>query len=159
MLNRAAEESFRKGLEVFRVNGGGLQAMAFFEAALVLQDRESADGGEARYKSYYGLCQVIRGQEVNKGLALCREAARDEFFNPQMWLNLGRAEMKAGNRWRAHKAFLRGLRLAPENEQIRGELVRLGLRRRPFLWFLSRDHFLNVWLGKLTYPVYRRNKP
>ena len=155
MLNKAAEESFRKGLEAFKVNGSGLKAMAFFEAALTLDMNENNDDGQARYRSYLGLCQVLRDQNPEKALSLCRQAAEEEFFNPQMWLNLGRAEMKAGHRWRAHKALVRARRLAPENADIVRELQRLGMRRPPFFPFLSRDHWINVMMGKMTYRTAR----
>ena len=157
MLNKAAEESFRKGLEAFRVNGSGLKAMAFFEAALTLDVKENNDEGQARYRSYLGLCFVLRDQDLEKGLSLCRQAAEEEFFNPQMWLNLGRAEMKAGHRWRAHKALVRARRLAPENPDIVRELQRLGMRRAPFFTFLPRDHWINIWMGKFTYRTNRNN--
>ena len=46
---------------------------------------------------------------------------------------------------------MRGVRLAPENSDLRAELKRLGMRRPPVLGFLHRDHWLNVWLGKMTW--------
>jgi hypothetical protein len=151
MLDRAAEQSFQKGLELFQVNDTGIQTLALFEAALTSDRRSGNKKGEARYRSYFGLCMVLRGENMREGLALCRQAASQEFYNPQMWLNLGRAETTAGHRRRAHRAFVRGVRLAPENSELRAELKRLGMRRPPVLGFLHRDHWLNKWLGKLTW--------
>ena len=95
MLDRAAEQSFQKGLELFRVNDTGIQTLALYEAALTSDRRAGNKKGEARYRSYFGLCMVLRGENMREGLALCRQAASQEFYNPQMWLNLGRAESTA----------------------------------------------------------------
>lgn len=159
MLNKAAEESFRQGLEAFKINGSGLRAKTLFETAISLEMKKNNSLGQARYRSYLGLCMVLRNQEVKRGLSLCRQAAEEEFFNAQMWINLGRAEMKAGHRWRAHKALVRARALAPEKVDTLRELQRLGMRRPPFFAFLSRDNWLNVWLGKLTYRLSGHRKP
>jgi hypothetical protein len=124
--------------------------MALFEAALTLDRRAGNGMGQARYRSYYGLCLALRDRKIRDGLLLCRAAAKEEFFNPEMWLNLGRVEIAAGNRRYAHKSFRRGLRLAPENEELRREMNRMGLRRRPAFPFLARSNPLNVWMGKMA---------
>ena len=79
------------------------QTLALFEAAPTSDRRAGNKKGEARYRSYFGLCMVLRGENRREGLALCRQAASQEFYNPQMWLNLGRAETAAGHRRRAHR--------------------------------------------------------
>jgi hypothetical protein len=151
MLCHTAEKSFNKGLQLLRRGGDGRECMALFEAALTLDRRAGNGVGQARYRSYYGLCLALRDGKVRDGLLLCRAAAKEEFFNPEMWLNLGRVELVARNKRYAHKSFRRGLRLAPENEDLRRELDRMGLRRRPALPFLDRSNPLNVWMGKLAH--------
>jgi hypothetical protein len=156
MLNKVAEERFREGLEAFKINGSGLRAKSLFESALEIDLKENNTHGQARYRSYLGLCMVLRDQDVRTGLSLCRQAAEEEFFNQQMWLNLGRAEMKAGNRWRAHKALVRAWRLSPGRPETVRELQRLGLRRPVFLSFLSRNHWINILLGKMSHRLSRK---
>jgi tetratricopeptide (TPR) repeat protein len=151
MLCHTAEKSFNKGLSLLRRGGDGRECMALFEAALTLDRRAGNGPGQARYRSYYGLCLALRDRKIRDGLLLCRAAAKEEFFNPEMWLNLGRVELAAGNRRHAHKSFRRGLRLAPENDDLRREVTRMGLRRRPAFPFLDRSNPLNVWMGKLAH--------
>jgi tetratricopeptide (TPR) repeat protein len=150
MLCRAAEMSFEKGLEILRGGGDGREAMALFEAALTLDQRSGNEYGQARYRSYYGVCLALRERKIREGLTLCQEAAREEFFNPEMWLNLGRVELTAGHRRKAYLAFTRGLRLAPEHKELERELGRLGVRRRPVFPFLSRANPLNVLAGRMA---------
>jgi tetratricopeptide (TPR) repeat protein len=149
MLDRAAEESFRKGLACLDQSGKGLEALALFEAA-VKMDGRARRRPEARYLSYYGMLLALRAGETGKGLELCRRAAREEFYNPDMWLNLGRVELQAGNRRKAHTAFCRGLRLAPEHRALRRFLSSMGMRARPAIPFLARSNPINIWMGRLA---------
>ena len=55
MIYKPAEESFRKGLDSLK-NHRGKEAMAFFEASLLLDSRARKTSGQPRYRSYYGLC-------------------------------------------------------------------------------------------------------
>jgi tetratricopeptide (TPR) repeat protein len=151
MLYKPAEETFRKGLEALHSSGGEKEAMALFEASLLLDSRHQNGSGQPRYRSYYGLCLATQGKKVREGLKLCRKAGEDEFFNWEIWFNLGKVEMAAGNRFKAHNAFLRALHLSPRKAEVRAYLQELGLRRPPVFSFLSRDHFLNRFLGRLTY--------
>jgi hypothetical protein len=43
----------------------------------------------------------------------------------------------------------RGLMVAPEHARLNGELAKLGVRRKPPLRFLPRNHVLNRGLGRL----------
>ena len=151
MIYKPAEDSFRKGVQVLQARGRGKEAMALFEASLLLDSRAQNTSGQPRYRSYYGLCLSSTRGKRKEALKLCRKACEDEFYNWEVWFNLGRVEREAGNVMKAHQALVRALRLQPRNAEIRKELEELGMRRRPFLSFLSRDHPLNVFLGRLTY--------
>jgi tetratricopeptide (TPR) repeat protein len=151
LISKAAEASFARGLEAFRAKGREREALALFEATVTLDSRANGSSGAARYRSYYGLCLGLHGSKLRQGLALCRKAAEEEFYNPEIWRNLGWLEMEAGNRPEAHAAFLRGLRLAPGDAELKQLLTTLGMRRPPMLRFLRRSNPLNVFLGRLTY--------
>jgi hypothetical protein len=150
MLCHAAERSFNKGLELLKRGGSSRECMALFEAALTLDRRAGNGAGQARYRSFYGLCLALRERKIRDGIRFCREAAQEEFFNPEMWLNLGRVELEAGSRRHAFRSFSRGLRLAPENQELHHQIARMGIRRRPLFPFLARSNPLNVWAGRLT---------
>ena len=151
MTTKAAEGSFQRGLAALRAKGRETEALALFEAALTLDSRANGNSGEAKYRSYYGMALGIFGGKIRQALPLCRKAAEEEFYNPEIWKNLGRLEMEASNKAEAHEAFVRGLRLAPGDAEFRQLLIILGRRRKPILSFLPRKHPLNVLLGKWTY--------
>jgi tetratricopeptide (TPR) repeat protein len=151
VASKGAEASFNRGMEALKTSGREREALALFEAALTLDSRASGTSGAPRYRSFYGLCLGLYGGKMRQGLALCRKAAEEEFYQPDVWRNLGRLEMEAGNRPEAHAAFVRALRLAPRDSELRRLLVVLGMRRTPIVPFLSRSNRVNVFLGRLTY--------
>jgi tetratricopeptide (TPR) repeat protein len=148
MHERAAERSFRKGLRALAL-GDALGGLAHFEAAV----RLSTDAGAwppTRYLSYYGLCLGHATDQVDEAEEICRRAARREFYNPDLYLNLGRVYLLGGKRAAAHRAFVSGLRLQSDHPGLRGAVIDMGLRRRPVLPFLSRANPLNRLLGRLA---------
>jgi tetratricopeptide (TPR) repeat protein len=156
---KSAEESFKKALEAYR-GGKPREAMALFEAAVMLDSRAKQDASvDPRYRSWYGLCLALEGGKLREGLNLCRKAAEEEFFNHEVWLNLGRVEMEAGHKEEAHEALRRGLHLAPgqQKKTFLHFLDVLGLRRRPFFKFLPRRHGLNVIVGRFTWRFGRKD--
>jgi tetratricopeptide (TPR) repeat protein len=124
--------------------------MALFEAALEIEKRRGVAFHQPRYLSFYGLCVGIAAGRLAEGIRLCRQAVASEFYNPDLYWNLGRLLLAAGRRKQAYEAFVSGLRLEPRHLGLRRELDRMGRRRRPPLGFLPRSNPLNVWLGKLA---------
>lgn len=106
------------------------------------------------YLSWEGLAMVQLHDP--SGLNLCRRAALQETFHAEVFANLARAELKLQHRKAAYEAVRRGLRLAPNNEALWDLRHRMGMRRRPAIGFLSRDHILNRVLGRITYRPQRR---
>ena len=151
MIYRPAEDSFRKGMKALKSGIRQKEAMAFFEASLLLDSRAQKSSGQPRYRSYYGLCLSYTKGKMRDALKLCRKATKDEFYNYEVWLNLGKVEKQAGNSLKAHKALVRALHLSPRKGEIREELEGLGLRRSPMFSFLRRDHLVNRLMGRLTY--------
>ncbi|HEU4401975.1 MAG TPA: hypothetical protein VFT43_07700, partial [Candidatus Polarisedimenticolia bacterium] len=80
---------------------------------------------------------------------ICEGAVRAEFYNPELYLNLGRVYLKGGDRARAFGAFVRGLQLSPRHPALIQSIRRLGIRRRPVLRFLGRRHPFNRVLGRM----------
>ncbi len=150
MIYKPAEESFRKGVKALN-RFKQKEAMALFEASLLLDSRAQKSSGQPRYRSYYGLCLSTTKGKMREALKLCRKATKDEFYNYEVWFNLGKVEREAGNQHKAHKALVRALHLSPRKAEIREELERLGLRRSPTFSFLTRDHLLNRFMGRMTY--------
>ena len=136
------EELFKAGLFLLK-RGRVESALSAFKGALALKENEP------RYMSYLGLCLAMTQGRAREGVALCEMAAKKEFYRSEMFLNLGRAYLYAGNRRKSHSAFRRGLSLDRENSDIKGELDRMGVRRPPVFPFLDRKSAVNKLAGKL----------
>jgi tetratricopeptide (TPR) repeat protein len=136
----SAEEHYRRGCDAF-ASGDCAAALPHFRAAHRLEP------ASARYRSYHGLCLGLAERRFDKALELCRSAAKEEFFNPELYLNLARVHLGFGFKGEGIRYLRRGLMIDPANRQIADELRRLGVRRRPVLGFLRRRHLLNRWLG------------
>jgi len=152
MLIPSAENSYRDGRLALE-EGRKREALAYFEAALELERRLGESGPQPRYLSFYGLCLGLFHRRLREGIEFCRKATSMEPFDPDLNHNLGRVYMAAGQRKKAREILLKGLRMQPDHAAIRMELGRMGMRKRPAIPFLSRNHPLNVYLG-----VKRRGK-
>jgi tetratricopeptide (TPR) repeat protein len=149
MLMQSAERSFARGLAALDA-GRGVEALALFEAAIEIEKRAGAARPQPRYLSYYGLSLALQANRPRDGLSFCREAASVEFFNPDVFWNLGRVFLAMDRRKDAYEAIRKGLLLQPGHAGLRNELERMGRRRPPAIPFLSRDNPLNVLLGRLS---------
>ncbi len=130
--------------------GNLLEALAYFEATLKLQEKDAVSPNRARYVSYYGYCLAAALGRTREGLELCARAASSDLFCPEIYLNLARVHLIAEDRRNAWKALVRGLSLDPGHKDIRAEMRKMGLRRRPVLKFLDRAHPLNRAVGKMV---------
>lgn len=100
--------------------------------------------------SYYAFCLAHIAGEHEKAVSLCIMAAEKEFYNPEIYFNLGRIFVLRGNRSFAIRAFRKGLKFDESHTEIRKELKKLGIRRRPVLPFFPRESFINRVLGMLA---------
>ena len=148
MVEHASGNAFNLGLDAV-ARGEFLEALAHFEASMQAQRRTAAGQPAMRTLSYYGLCLALASNRLREAREFCETAVEGEFYNPEMYLNLGKVYMRSGDRARAFGAFVRGLQLNPRDTALVRQIRRLGLRRRPVLGFLGRGHFLNRLLGQL----------
>jgi len=142
-----SENSFRRGLEAIR-RRAFREALAYFESAVRLA-RQSGEPVPMKYLSFYGLCLAVCSDRFEEASTICETAVRGEFYNPDLYWNLGRVYLRAGDRHQAYGSFLRGLRLNPRHKGLIGEIRRLGMRRKPIVRFFPRSHPLNRILGRL----------
>jgi tetratricopeptide (TPR) repeat protein len=143
-----SENSFRRGLEAIH-RRAFLEALAYFESAVRLARRQDGAPVPMKYLSYYGLCLAVCSDRFEEASALCETAVRGEFYNPDLYWNLGRVYLRAGDRHQAYGSFVRGLRLNPRHKGLIGEIRRLGMRKKPIVRFFPRSHPLNRILGRL----------
>jgi tetratricopeptide (TPR) repeat protein len=137
-----AEDHFRRGSDALQEERAQ-DALGHFRAAHRLEP------SSALYASHYGLSVGLVERRLDRALALCREAAKREFFNPVHYLNLARLHLAFGFKAEAVRFLRRGLMIDPANGPIVELMRELGVRRRPPLGFLRRQNLLNRWLGRL----------
>lgn len=137
-----AEEHYRRGRNLLG-EARHAEALECFRAA------HQIDRANPRYRSHYGLGLALVERRFEKALELCRSAAKEEFFNPELYHNLARVHMTFGFKSEAIRYLRRGLMIDPANAALAADLERLGRRRVPVLQFLPRNHPLNRWLGRM----------
>jgi predicted Zn-dependent protease len=120
-----------------------------YEAALPLFEQLLArEPRSARLRSYHALCEAVTDRRFEAGLERCQAAAKQEFFNPELYLNLARLHLAFGFKAEGVRFIRRGLMIDPGNEELSRALFDLGARIAPVLSFLPRRHPVNRWLGR-----------
>lgn len=138
----AAEDHYRRGRQRLEA-GQARSALAELRTAYQLERTNP------RYRSFYGLALAVVERRLDRALELCRSAAKEEFFNPELYHNLARVHLAFGFKAEALRYLRRGLMIDPEHRAMRADLAALGRRRRPVVGFLPRRHPLNRWLGQV----------
>ena len=135
------EEHHRRGLALLEA-GHGHEGFEHLSRAYL------TDPQNARYRSSYAMALAfVRGQFLG-AVELARAAVRQEFYNPELYLNLARIYLAFDFKADAIRFLRRALMVDPENEAVNAKLATLGVRRRPPLRFLPRGHMLNRFLGR-----------
>ncbi|NNF72651.1 MAG: hypothetical protein HKN02_10730, partial [Rhodobacteraceae bacterium] len=101
----------------------------------------------------YGLCVGLHERDFTRALELCDSAVKQEFFNPNLYLNLAQLHLAFGLKADGLRHLRRGRMIDPGNARIARALSELGRRRGPLLSFLPRDHAVNRWFGKALHRV------
>src|SRR5882672_2358742 len=125
------------------------EAIALFQQAIDLERQEGAKNPKMKYLSYLGLALTLSQGKSEEGQRLCEQAVKREFFDPDLFCNLGIVYLRNRQRGRAFDAFQRGLTLKPGHRRIREELDRYDRRSDPVLGFLPRQHPLNRLAGRV----------
>lgn len=125
-----------------------LAALAAFRLAI---KNSINDDYSSLYASYHGYVNALLGNP--NGLRQCRLAAHFEEHHADVFLNLARIEILEDNRNRALDAIRSGLLLDPAHTALRQLRNQLGVRRRPTIGWLNREHRVNHALGKFTHWV------
>lgn len=98
--------------------------------------------------SYFGLALALVKKEYKAAIELCKRAIDLEFYNGDHYANLTKVYLAAGKRKQAVDTADSGLKLQPDNEQLLAARRALGVRSRPAVPFLKREHPINVSLGQ-----------
>jgi len=101
------------------------------------------------YSSFYGLTLAIVEKEVDTGLKLCKAALNNDIVNPEVYWILGQVYLLAGQRNKAYRTYKNGLFIHNDCAYLKSALRKLGVRKKSFFPFLTRNHCLNIFAGKL----------
>jgi len=134
------EEHHARGLALLDA-GHGPDALEHLSRAYL------ADPQSARFRSGYALALALVQGQFSGAVQLARAAVRQEFYNPDLYLNLARIYLGFDFKAEAVRYLRRGLMVDPENEPLSRKLAELGVRRRPAIRFLHRGHLLNRIVG------------
>ena len=148
MKKSEAETHFQRGLNLMKTSNYRKASECFDEAIRTNRSQDFFQK-KAKYLSYYGLCLALGEDKVDEGLSFCKKAIRENFFQPDFYLNLGKVYLKKGSRGKAFMAFRKGLQFDNGNKQIISELKQLDIGRQPFFFFLFRNHPFNKYMGIL----------
>ena len=129
----------------------------FKRAASLLKEALKIAPSNPNYMSHMGLCMGMMGN-MRDGEIMCRKAVTLEPLKPILLVNLGRVLLEQGNREEARKAFKRAYEIDDTHAAAALELSRMGVRRKPVIRFLHRNHPLNVFLGKVRHSILARTK-
>jgi len=139
---------------------GGVQALerrnfkesiSLFKQAIDLERQEGAKNPKMKFISYLGLALTLSQGKSEEGLKLCEQAVKREFFDPDLYCNLGIVYLRQRMKAPAFEAFQKGLNLKPGHMRILDELEKYDHRSEPFFTFLPRGHLLNRMAGRLRY--------
>jgi Tfp pilus assembly protein PilF len=131
--------------------GNYSEAMKLLEQALKISPENPV------YLSTMGLCESMLG-DPSKGERMCRTALQTagNDRDPMLFVNLGRVVLEMGDRMKAREYFMKAYKIDNTNAPAALELSRMGVRKKPVLPFLPRNHFLNIYLGKLRHRIKER---
>lgn len=130
--------------------GMGMAREGRYEDALRVFDQDLCFTQHPTAMSYYAVSLANVEGNYDKAISLCLMAAEKEFYNPEIYLNLGRIFLMNGQKAVAIRAFRKGLKFDNSNGHLLSEMKRLGLRRRPVITFLPRQSPINKFLGILA---------
>ena len=146
-IPRNAEEFFQKGLAALECKQ--YQTAIKMIQAAIEQDRvDGANKGTSmRHLSYLGLALVLANGRSEEGLRLCEQATKRDFFDADIFCNLGIALLRNRQKGAAFEAFRKGLALQPKHRRILDELSKVERRESRVFRGLPRNHFLNKTFG------------
>jgi len=121
------------------------------EEALKVFEEEFCFAHHPGATSYYALCLAEVERDYDRAVSLCLLAAEREFYNPDVYFNLGRIFLLKGQKVYAIKSFKKGLQFGTNHAELVNAIKKLGSRRKPIVPFLPRHHFINKFLGRFIH--------
>ena len=150
LSNATSEELFRRALESLE-GRQYQQCIGLIRSAMETEKQEGIPNPRMKHLSYLGLALTLSQGRSEEGQKMCEQAAAREFFDADLFCNLGIVSLRNRRQKQAFEAFRKGLTLKPRHKRILEELERHERREPPVFSVLPRNHFLNVTTGKLRW--------
>lgn len=103
--------------------------------------------------SYYALALGLHVKKFKQAIELCQSALGAEPSRVDHYVNLALLYQAAGFRRKAVEMVARGLEVDGGSDRLLQLKATLGWRRPPVISSLSRDHWLNIFLGKVRHTL------
>jgi tetratricopeptide (TPR) repeat protein len=139
MTDTTTGTPFEEGIKALNA-GKTEEALGLFEQAAEKEETPLVS-------SYLAYCRAKETGVYLHAVSLCMEAIKEDPKQADVYLNLGRIYLMAGQKRAAIRAFDLGLRCGKHTNIVK-ELEGIGRRKRPPLPFLSRSNPCNKFLGK-----------
>lgn len=117
------------------------------EALALLERAHKAAPDDARLCSWLGVLLAQERGQTKRGIDLCERALANDTSCPSHYYHLAKVHLRAGDKAKAIDVLRDGMREHPDDEQLRGALVSLGIRKPPPFKGLARSHPLNKYTG------------
>jgi len=140
-----AEDAFFQAVQLYNKKEFGTSIPYFLHA---IRKTAKDDLQYNEYMGFYGLCLMKLGNR-DEGFNKCITAGETELNNPEVFVILARAALLMSRRKLALKSISQGLAIDAAYKKLHQLRNELGVRREPMLGFLSRNNFLNIFLGRL----------
>ena len=114
--------------------------------------------GHPQCLAYLAVCAATGKHSLETAETLARKLTRDYPHEAAAFYALGRVVLLAGRREAAFQHFQKARRLARDDAGLQVQLDRIEPRRPAVVPFLSRNHPLNVMLGRLRAAVMGRGR-
>lgn len=136
--------NFINGIE-FLKRGMISQARHSFEVAY--EQTTYNDIHYNKYASFCGYARVIAGDRG--GLSICREVAKNELYDGDVFFNLAKSEWYFKDRKRTVDTLLQGMEIDKMHPGMRELCQQVCLRKKTAIGFLPRNNLINNKLGRL----------
>ncbi|MGH9750060.1 MAG: tetratricopeptide repeat protein [Candidatus Polarisedimenticolia bacterium] len=145
-----SEVSFRNGMAALE-RRSFKESIALFQQAIDLERQEGAKNPRMKYVSYLGFALTLAQGRSEEGQRLCEQAVKRDFFDPDLYCNLGIVYLRNRQKKQAFDSFQKGLSLKPGHRRILEELERYEQRDSPVFNFLPRRHLVNRLAGQIRH--------
>jgi hypothetical protein len=149
-LGELVSRSARIGIDLCR---RGLWKQGLVELKVADANKDDGRTIPGLALTYLGYGIASQEKRVQDGIRYCREGVDREIWRAENHLNLARTYLLTGRVRAAIASLDYGLGLEPTNQALLDLRLKLGVRRRPMIFFLDRSHPLNRLAGRLRHQL------